>query len=240
MDTVVYIVRHGETDNNVAHRFMGFTDNPLNSRGHEQAACLTEPMSKVPLTAIYSSPFLRTLQTAKGIQGNRALPIRRNAGLCEINCGQWEGLNQEEIEAKWPGMIRYWKEEPSKLHIPEGETFEQVQQRGIETFKEIISANRGGHIAVVSHMLTIQLIICKLFGIPIDDVWRLYRLENTSVTKMRIKDNGEFFIEKWGEDSHLPDKLKNDYVRIAGFKPTDFGAKYGIDYLQRTVHQFPA
>ncbi len=240
MDTVAYIIRHGETDNNKAHRFIGFTDKPLNQRGLEQAACLTEPMSKIPLTAIYSSPFLRTMQTAEAVRGNRRLPILRNEGLCEINCGLWEGLNREEIEAQWPGMIKYWQEEPSKLHMPEGESFEQVQQRGTEAFKEIIAANHGGHVAIVSHMLTIQLIICKLFDIPIDDVWRLYRLENTSVTKMRIKDTGEFSIEKWGEDGHLAESLKNTYVKIAGFKPTDFAAKYGIEYLQGTVHQFPA
>jgi len=239
MVTEIYLVRHGETDNNVAHRFIGSTDKPLNARGKRQAASLKEPMSKVPFDVIYSSPYQRTMQTAEQVRGDRDIAIIPERGLCEIHCGRWEDLNREEIEALWPGMIDLWQNEPDRLRMPDGETFLQVQERGVEAFCRIVRENRGKKLGIVSHMLTIQLIIAKLYDIPIKDVWNMTRLENTCVSKMKIWDNGDFEIVEWGKNDHLPAELRNDAVRIAGFVQKGFKPLYDTDSL-RGVRRFAA
>lgn len=40
----LYLVRHGETDGNLARRMQGSVDTPLNSRGKEQAAVTAEAL----------------------------------------------------------------------------------------------------------------------------------------------------------------------------------------------------
>ena len=104
------------------------------------------------------------------VRGDRNMKIITDKGLCEIYCGKWEGLNREEIQKKWPGMIDLW------------------------------------------------------------------RLENTSVTTLDIDENGDFEILKWGDDSHLPDALKNPYVRIAGFVQKNFKAAYDMGEAEGKRH----
>ena len=41
--TEIYLIRHGETENNRLYKFVGSTDQPLNDRGMAQARTLTEP-----------------------------------------------------------------------------------------------------------------------------------------------------------------------------------------------------
>ncbi|MDD7675049.1 MAG: histidine phosphatase family protein [Eubacteriales bacterium] len=238
METTLYIVRHGETDNNYTHRFIGSTDHPLNERGMAQAACLRAPFAKLHLDAIYSSPRRRAYMTAEQILGDRDMPIICDDGLAEIHCGQWEGLNRAEIEARWPGMIDLWQFRPDELHMPDGETFEQVQQRAVEAIVNIVRHERGKCVAVACHMLTIQLIMAKLLNIPIREVWNMVRIENTSISTVKVYDNGDFDIVRWGDDSHLPPELKTGYVRIAGFVQKNYNADYDVIKVEGK-HNFP-
>lgn len=238
MTTTLYIVRHGETDNNYTHRFIGSTDHPLNERGQAQAACLREPFSRLRLDAVYSSPRLRALMTAEQIRGDRAMPIICDDGLAEIHCGQWEGLNRAEIEEKWPGMIDLWQFRPDELHMPDGETFAEVQERAVNALVGIVRRERGRSVAVACHMLTIQLIMARLLNVPVREVWNMVRIENTSISTMEIYDNGDFEIIRWGDDSHLPDELKTGYVRIAGFVQKSYNADYDVIKVEGR-HNFP-
>ena len=238
METTLYIVRHGETDNNYTHRFIGSTDHPLNERGMAQAACLRAPFAKLHLDAIYSSPRRRAYMTAEQIRGDRDMPIVCDDGLAEIHCGQWEGLNRAEIEARWPGMIDLWQFRPDELHMPDGETFEQVQQRAVEAIVNIVRHERGKCVAVACHMLTIQLIMAKLLNIPIREVCNMVRIENTSISTVKVYDNGDFDIVRWGDDSHLLPELKTGYVRIAGFVQKNYNADYDVIKVEGK-HNFP-
>ena len=62
----LYIIRHGQTDWNVQGRLQGRQDIPLNAAGRSQAQMLAKGMEKRPVTAIYSSPQLRAMETAAG------------------------------------------------------------------------------------------------------------------------------------------------------------------------------
>jgi broad specificity phosphatase PhoE len=231
MKTRIYFIRHGETDYNVQHRFQGSTDNPLNERGLEQASSLWEPMSKISLDTIYVSPYKRTMQTAEQVLAGRSIPLVYEPRLREIHCGQWEGLDRKQIESRWPGMIELWEHRPDKLQMPDGESFQQVQNRSVDAFKEILEREKGKNTAIVTHMLTIQLIMSQLLNIPIRDVWHMVRLENTSITTIDFCSNNEFEVVKWGEDSHLQEHLRNPYVRIAGFVQKS-QARYDTSFVE--------
>lgn len=237
--TTVYIIRHGETENNRLYKFVGSTDQPLNDRGIAQAETLRKPMSEVHLDRIYTSPYLRTTMTAERVRNGRYIEVIGDRGLCEIHCGKWEGLGKPEIEALWPGQIELWEHTPDLLHMEDGETFSQVQERAVKAFTDIVKKEHGNSIAVVSHMLTIQLIMAKLLSVPIRDVWQMVRLENTSITTMQIHDNGDFEVLRWADESHLPEELRNKNVKIAGIHNTEFTAKYTVGDVEG-IHHFDA
>ncbi len=237
--TTVYIIRHGETENNRLYKFVGSTDQPLNDRGIAQAETLRKPMSEVHLDRIYTSPYLRTTMTAERVRNGRDIEVIGDRGLCEIHCGKWEGLGKPEIEALWPGQIELWEHTPDLLHMEDGETFSQVQERAVKALTDIVKKERGNSIAVVSHMLTIQLIMAKLLSVPIRDVWQMVRLENTSITTMQIHDNGDFEVLRWADESHLPEELRNKNVKIAGIHNTEFTAKYTVGDVEG-IHHFDA
>ena len=234
--TTVYIIRHGETDLNRLYRFIGSTDHPLNERGISQAETLRAPMSRLHLDRIYSSPLKRTMMTAERVRNGRDIEVIEAPGLREIHCGGWETLNREEIEARWPGEIELWEKKPDLLRMEGGESFSEVQERGIAAFCEIVNRERGNCIAITSHMLTIQLIMGKLLQVPIRDVWEMVRLENTSITTMTIDDNGDFEVVRWADDTHLPEELKNANVKVAGIHNTSFDAKYDITDVEGKHH----
>lgn len=221
MDTILYLVRHGETENNHEHRFCGSRDCPLDERGRAQAACLGAAFAGRPLDAIYSSPLSRARDTAEQLRGGRELPLTVVDDLAEINCGPWEGLNAAEIEQRWPGLLHLWQHRPDELSIPGGERFEQVQQRAVDAVVRIVQAERGRAVAIAGHMLMIQLIMARLTGIPIREVWNIETLGNTAVSTLCIHDDGVFDVLGWGDVSHLPPELRAADVPIAGFTPSD-------------------
>lgn len=237
LKTTVYIVRHSETFFNSVHRYIGCgTDHPLDDRGKAQAATLRQPMLKKNISRIYSSPMKRTVMTAEQIRADRDIEIVRAPEILEIDCGQWEGKNRDEIEARWPGQTRLWQFSPDKLRIEDGETANEVQERAVRGFCDIVKKEAGNEIALVSHMFTIQAIMAKLLNIPLADLWQMEPIGNASITTMEIYENGDFEVIDWANEEHLPVELKNTGAKVAGFEDKDTKPKYGIDSVLGKRH----
>ena len=71
--TRVYLVRHGATQLTAENRFSGAVGVELSDDGRWQAARLGERMQQEGITAIYSSPLSRTMDTARIIAGPSGL-----------------------------------------------------------------------------------------------------------------------------------------------------------------------
>jgi probable phosphoglycerate mutase len=101
----LYFVRHGETDWNVAQRYQGQRDIPLNAKGRGQAArngrMLAELLGGKAAGLDYvASPLLRARETMRIVRGELALPTedyRTDPRLSEIDYGHWEGSLWHEL-----------------------------------------------------------------------------------------------------------------------------------------------
>lgn len=60
----IYLIRHGETNSNLGHKFQGRIDMPLNGNGLQQARKMAKYMADKKIDAIYSSSMLRARMTA--------------------------------------------------------------------------------------------------------------------------------------------------------------------------------
>ena len=91
----IYLMRHGETEWNVARRFQGTTDIPLNENGRRLAGLTARALKDVPFDAAFSSPLARAYETAQIMLGDRQVEILKDPRLIELSFGEYEGITKE-------------------------------------------------------------------------------------------------------------------------------------------------
>jgi broad specificity phosphatase PhoE len=162
--TRVYIVRHGATQLTAENRFSGAVGVELSEEGRWQAAQLGERLRDEQLTAIYSSPLSRTMDTARIIAGSSGLVIQTRDGLAEISHGRWEGLTRAEVEERFGGEYAAWEADPFTFAPEGGESGVAVLARALPVIREIVTKHPGARVLVVSHKATIRLLLSSLLG----------------------------------------------------------------------------
>ena len=116
--TLLYLVRHGETDWNRTMRIQGHSDIELNDHGVAQARRLGARLARWRIDRAIASDLVRAQETARLALGDRAIPLELDGRLRERNFGEWEGLTREEVEARDPEGARRWREEPWTFRPP--------------------------------------------------------------------------------------------------------------------------
>ena len=146
----IYLIRHGQTDWNVAGKIQGKTDIPLNETGRRQAACLAKGMEHRPVAQIFSSDLIRARETARAIGESQHVEVETLSGLEEIGFGKWEGMTLEQIQVIFPAEYEKWCENPVTVAPPGGESLSQIKERCRKVMEEILKMAKGDF-AIVSH-----------------------------------------------------------------------------------------
>ncbi|MCF8043729.1 MAG: histidine phosphatase family protein, partial [Desulfarculaceae bacterium] len=105
-------------------------------------------------------------------QDPRRKPMIRQ-DLRELNLGQWEGLSYKTLEKEYPGeMEARWKD-LAGYRIAGGESLEDMAERIIPVFQDIIRENQGREVCVIGHAGVNRVFLAKLLGMPMDRIFRL-------------------------------------------------------------------
>jgi broad specificity phosphatase PhoE len=171
--TTLYLVRHGQTDWNVAGRYQGQLDPPLNHQGRQQAREMAVALADVGFDAIYSSDLARARQTAAALAALIGCPVQLDARLREIHQGQWQGRLIADIRQEWPDVLTRWERAPWQNSPPAGERLEQVQARLFAAIDEIVAHHPDETVAVFTHKLPIALLRIRHQGQPPERLWSL-------------------------------------------------------------------
>lgn len=167
------IVRHGETDWNIARRIQGRTDVALNQTGRAQALEAASLLAESARAAgsvwgrVICSPLLRTRQTAEIIAAELGLPSPiADSALLERDFGPAEGLPVFEAHARWPGLV-----------VPGAESPAELARRGAD-FLAALAASLPVSTIVVSHGAYIRASLALLSGTDMPrvlngEVWEL-------------------------------------------------------------------
>jgi probable phosphoglycerate mutase len=130
---ILLVVRHGETDWNVASRWQGQADIPLNDRGRAQAHALAARFRGHVVGDIVSSDLSRARETAHILASELGLKdVRFDVRLRERSFGCFEGLTRDECESKHPSEWRAWREDHTAP--PGGESAETLLARVSSAF----------------------------------------------------------------------------------------------------------
>ena len=93
----LYVIRHGQTDWNVAGLYQGHTNIPLNSTGIGQASVLYEKLKNINFDIVLSSPLSRAYDTAKICLSDRNISIQIDNSLIERSFGDLEGFSPSDF-----------------------------------------------------------------------------------------------------------------------------------------------
>jgi len=171
--TSLYLIRHGQTDWNIEQRWQGQSDIPLNAAGRQQAERLAAELVKLKFSAIYSSDLSRAYETALALSRINRLPIQRDPRLREIHQGEWQGLREIDIQARYGNSFQERKQNPLNVAPPGGETIMQVRDRVISAVNDICSVHPKERVALVSHGFALALIQVHFTQMPIEAAWHI-------------------------------------------------------------------
>jgi probable phosphoglycerate mutase len=191
MTSTIYLIRHGETDWNLAGRWQGHADVPLNDLGMRQARLLAQRLQAEQITfdAIYSSDLTRAYQTAWELGAAVRVPVQLYPPLREIDLGVWSGLLYNEIRERFPIESRLL-EEGQDIPRGGGETLTALGKRVVEALEAIIVHHDGERIALVTHGGCIRMLLAHAHNFQGDGFKRFPHIGNTSISIMRCAPGG--------------------------------------------------
>ncbi len=133
----LFVVRHGETKANEDDIDAGPLDYPLTKKGVKEASFIAKTLSKVEISAVYSSPVFRAVETARILAAPHKVRVKT-----------LEDLTEAKLKPKFVGK----KGRHHILTTPEAfsETNEELQAR-IQRVIETIKREATGNVVVVSH-----------------------------------------------------------------------------------------
>jgi alpha-ribazole phosphatase/probable phosphoglycerate mutase len=172
MSTRVWLIRHGEPAG-VRGRCYGKLDIGLSAAGRAQIERTAEYLRAEPLAAIYASPRRRTMESARILAGSHDCACHEDAGLCEIDFGDFEGLTYDEIAARYPAIYRRWMKSPTKVQFPNGESFAAMRVRVLLAFQAICLRHAGKTMAIVTHGGVIRIVLAWALEMPDRCLFRL-------------------------------------------------------------------
>jgi probable phosphoglycerate mutase len=179
------LVRHGETEWNRQGKFQGQIDVPLNDHGRVQATKAREFLKTISLDFAFSSTMARPRETAEIIlQDHPRVSLQLLDGLREISHGKWEGKFESEIDQDFPGELHRWRTIPAQVQMPEGENLQEVYQRSVGSWQEILQTAQSQNLGiglVVAHDATNKTLLCHILGLSLENFWN-FRQGNGAVS----------------------------------------------------------
>ena len=172
----------------------------MSQAGQKQAESLALALKEVKLSAIYSSPLQRALETARTIARYHDLEVQVEPELRELEVGELEGIPVENLGTDFSQFLVQWREGEGSEKLPGGESLADLQQRAWATVQRIATKHHGT-VVIVSHYFVTLAIICAALGLPPRSV-RRFRVSVGSMSTLEFKD-GRPILTSLGDTCHL-------------------------------------
>jgi broad specificity phosphatase PhoE len=182
--TILYLVRHGQTDWNVQGKLQGHADIPLNNTGRAAAAGLSERIREIDFDICFSSDLQRAIETARILSPTRPLIIQSVPALRGRNYGFWEARLVSEF-------LEYEKGGQPFLNI---ESDAEIQKRVFPLLNEIESNYPGATVLIVTHGSVIRNLLAHLLNIDPPSMLNIQM--NTTATLQLVASNGQYSVQE--------------------------------------------
>lgn len=198
----IYLIRHGETEWNREGRSQGCSnDIPLSEVGLAQAEAIGKRLKNESIDMFFSSSLTRAYQTAKAIAVYHNKEVKKEREFMEISFGEWEGLKIDDIKEKYVDIYKVWRDTPNIAKVPGAESILEIRERSMGKLMEILNENRDKNILIVSHGITIKVLIASIMGIDLGNLHKI-RQDNTALNIFEYNNRG-FYTYLINDTCHL-------------------------------------
>ncbi|WP_280402081.1 histidine phosphatase family protein [Nocardia carnea] len=201
MTAKLILVRHGETEGNVAKildtKLPGL---PLTERGAAQAKAFGEGLAVAP-RALFHSHALRARQTAGYIEAATGVRAIARDGVHEVQLGDLDGLDTAEAHDHFQTVYRNWHEGRLTERIPGGESGHDVLARFLPAVADLraeyLEDGGSGDVLVVTHGAAMRLVGRTLAGVGPPFTTNNH-LDNTETIELLPLPGGGWDCVRWG------------------------------------------
>ncbi|MEU0502068.1 histidine phosphatase family protein [Nocardia sp. NPDC005998] len=195
------LVRHGETEGNVAKildtRVPGL---PLTERGAAQAKTFGSSLARPP-KALFCSAALRARQTAGYIEAATGVPVEVLDNVHEVQVGELEGQHTEQAHRQFQRIYRAWHEGDLAERVPGGESGYDVLARFLPIIEDLrtkyLTDGSDGDIMLVNHGAAMRLVSRTLSGVAPPFTTNNH-LDNTETIQLLPRAIGGWECTRWG------------------------------------------
>lgn len=160
---------YGQTDVDVAATF---ADEVLQTK-----IKLNHLMQDVQIDAVFTSPLQRCVKLAHALS---LAEIKHDDRLKELHFGEWEMQAWDDIPRE---MFDVWAQNYAELAPPNGETFTQLQQRGVAFLNDLLSDYANKHVVVVTHGGMIRAMLAHVLNMQLKGLFR-FNVDYGSMTQL--------------------------------------------------------
>lgn len=197
----LYIVRHGETDWNRAHRVQGSVDIELNEYGLYLAEETKKGLKNTKFDLAYSSPLVRAKKTAEVILDDKNVELRKEEALREISFGEYEGMciGGELRDPKSDEFNKFFKDTKHYVVPKSGETVEHLLERTGEFLKTLYSNPelQDKRILLATHGAAMTALVNNIKGnLEKADFWKEGVPPNCAITIVRVEDGTAMIVKE--------------------------------------------
>lgn len=164
--TELYLVRHGQTEENAAQILQGHMPGHLSHEGIAQAQALRDELKNIRFDALLCSDLKRCMDTAMILNEPHGLPLESTPLLRERDWGPFTGMDILKARTKIDHRA-----EPVESMFHRAETF----------LLDIVSRYKDKRVLVVSHGLFCRVIQAACLGKTIRDI---PRMDNAEVRRL--------------------------------------------------------
>ena len=185
MTTTLHLVRHGShgrLDRQLCGRMEGVE---LSAEGRAEVGRIAQRLRREAHAALYASPLQRCQETAHDIAEVLDLPVQDDAGLIELDFGEWTGRSFEELRAdpRWEP----WNTRRTQHRPPGGESLGECQMRAVRAVEAIREAHPEGAVVLVTHSDVVKALACHWLGL---DFYSRFEVGPASLTTAVVGDWG--------------------------------------------------
>ena len=188
----ITFICHGATIYSEENRLSDVENYPqLSELGPDEVERITEYLRRraVKNDVIYTSPAVRTMQTAKIISKLYKDDAIVLENLHPRKCGKLNGLTLEQIDSKYPNLLESWFNNLEYDEDLEAESINDFIARVKKVIDNVVAQNEGNRVIIVTHPDVIQAAICAALEMPANKIAKIF-IRTGSATQIS-------YYEKW-------------------------------------------